>query len=146
MSTDEQLTFLHGLFEAVNKNTNETREANTLVLPRYLRDQLAHGRIGGGDGNESVLSIFLRENSYCTNVVTWRRFKGAGSTRKSKAHDIIGAWTPDPDMIRQQIPEEFTELEPEMVGGRTIINCVASIGSVEVVEPKGIILAEVPQA
>jgi hypothetical protein len=145
MSVDEQLEYLHGLFELVNHETSDTETANTLVLPKKLRDKLAHKRVGTDSGNESVLTIFLRENSYCEQVVTWQRLYGAGDTRKGVEHDLVGAWRPDPMVLRQQIPEPFTILEPQMTGTRTIHNCVASIGAVEVIRPGAIALGEIPR-
>jgi hypothetical protein len=146
-SNAEILALLTEVAFAPEAATDENCIADTLVLPLKQFQYISRTVYADAGGTDTILEVFRKAAPHIKRVVPWNRFRAAGITPKgaSAANHVLGAWkTGDMTILRQQIPEPFLTLAPQMHGTRTIINCVASIGGVEVIQPKAIALVEIP--
>lgn len=132
------LAMLNDVASRVPDRTNEAARPNVLVLPIKQRDYLANTPYNTGGDARSILQVFLQNNEYITEVVAWTQLKAAGKTGVGTGGNdhVMAVMRYDEMCLRQQIPEPFTPLEPQMHGTRTVVNCVASIGGVECPYPE----------
>lgn len=136
MSDAEVLTFLKRGAKSIADRTSNGREADTLVMPSRMRDYLIDRPYGTGNGDLTIMRYFLANNPYIKNVLIWNRLRGGGDAIKTFGNaDVMISCRVSDLILRQQIPEPFMVLDPEMQATRMMYHCAASIGSVEVMDP-----------
>ena len=144
-SNTDILRLLNEIAGRVPDRTDEVGMPDMLVLPLLQRDYIANTPFNSSSNGDSILQVFLKNNEYIKQVVSWKRLKAAGRTPKGgAANHVIYCGSFDEMVLRQQIPEPLNTMGPQMQGSRTITNCYASIGSVEVIRPKELQLYEIP--
>jgi len=132
-TADELLTDLHALVDAVYSNTNETRRADTIVLP-LSQFQIVQ-RLRVSDSTETVASVFLRQRQDPVRFAVWNRFAtlGSGTTPRACALDSSSE-----DVAAMLISREWTADAPRRVpmGWQVEENLIA--GGVMIKDAKGI--------
>ena len=139
------LRLLNDAASSVVLHTEERVTPDTLALPLKAYQYIFSTPFSTTD-SRSILTVFLTNNPYIRQVIPWNRLAAKGDPVKDKAnrHLLLVMRRLDETICRQQIPEPFMMLDPQVAGTETVINCVASIGSVEIIQPKGICLYQFP--
>lgn len=147
-SPEDILKFLADLETAVIDQSNETMAPNTIALPLKVHQYISHTLMNSSGGSKTIKTTFLENSGYIDQIIPWDRCKQAGSPVKgtTNKHLALCCRRLDPTILRQQIPEALTTLPPQMVGLDTVVNCVASIGSVEIIQPKAVAIFEFPSS
>ncbi len=141
----EIMRLLNDAASSVVLHTEERVTPDTLALPLKAYQYIFSTPFSTTD-SRSILTVFLTNNPYIRQVIPWNRLAAKGDPVKDKAnrHLLLVMRRLDETICRQQIPEPFMMLDPQVAGTETVINCVASIGSVEIIQPKGICLYQFP--
>lgn len=145
-SASDILKLLNDIETSVVDNTNETASPDTIALPLLAHNYIAQTLMNSAGGSKTIKQVFLENSPNIRQIIPWNRCKNAGSKVKDAAnrHAMVCLKALDPLICRQQIPEAFTPTLPQQVGLSVVVNCVASIGSVEIIQPKAISIFEFP--
>ena len=97
---------LNAMAQAVVDQTIEIEEPDTLILPTAEYGLIAATPFLGGDGTETILSVFLRNSPYITAVEQWSKLNGAGAGGLQRAI----CYKRDPMVLVYNIPVSYTHL------------------------------------
>lgn len=81
------------------------------------------------DNTRTVLSTFIQENPWITNVDTWRRLDSVNGVK------LAVVYTRSPEVLTLNIPQEFEQLPPEAKGLGFEIPCHARMGGTTIHYP-----------
>lgn len=118
------------MWNGIVNDTNGIETADTLVLPPR---EWAHIAVTPrGDDNDTTILKFLAANMPdLTAIESWHRLTTAG------AAGVRRAWMykRSPDILENEIVQEFEQLPPQLDGFQIIINCWAQTAGVGVYYP-----------
>lgn len=106
----------------------------TMLLPVEKHAFLSTTRMT--DSSESILSYFLRSQSYVSEVRAWWKLKNQGD---GGAKDRMVVYKKDPDVLSAEIPAEFEFLDPQPRGFSFYVPGRLSTGGVILTQPKAVI-------
>lgn len=100
--------------------TEDTEHGNTIVIPPDSLSLIATTQ-NSAASDKTILQFILENFPTLVAVESWNRLQtaGAGSTRRMVTYDR------SPTQLEQDIPEEFTTLEPEVRPRKTKVESVA---------------------
>lgn len=127
LSSDFLLENLNDMAQAVVDQTIEVEEANTIILPTAEYGIVAQRIMGGGNGTDTVLTVFLRNSPYITAVEQWSKLNtaGAGSVPRAVAYDRSDR------VLVFNIPLLFMQMPPQARNLAFIVPVRARVGVVE---------------
>ena len=108
---DEILADLNGIVDTIQNTTNAVEDPDTLLLARSSFRHISTTRLSDSD-SETILSFFLKTNGSIKNV-DWLielETAGAGSSKR------MIAYKKDPNYLRVEIPQMYTEEPPQQKG------------------------------
>lgn len=123
---------LNALVNSIPVTTNDVEAPDMLVLPTRAYTYAASLPYSTLNG-ESVLSTWLRTNTYIRNVDRWVKCNnaGVGGTTRSVAYRR------SPEVLELHIPQEFEQFPPQPVNLSWRVPCHMRTGGVAVYYPLG---------
>lgn len=119
-----------GMWTGIVTDTNEVETADTLVLPPDQWTYIAVTPMSVD--NPMTIMKYVKENlPDLTAVEPWYRLAGAGAG----AVDRAWMYKRSPDVLQNEIVQEFEQLPPQPVGFEVVINCWAQTAGVAVYYP-----------
>lgn len=120
----QMLADLHAFVDAVVAAGKDVFIPNTLLLPSRAFARIAQTFMSA-DNTVTVLSAFLTQNPYITDVDSWHRLdnvtEAVGNTRSI-------CYFRDPEVLTLEIPQEFEQFPPQAKGLAFVIPVHARIG------------------
>jgi hypothetical protein len=102
---------LDKLCSAVDLLTVETYPPTRILLPTALYNIISHKRISTtGDTNGTVLSSYLASSPHVKDIIPWNKLKESDAAGTGPR---IIAYTPDPDVLTLEIPQEYEQFPPQ---------------------------------
>jgi len=134
-TADEILEDMHALAQAVQTNTNETRVADTMLLPLAEYQYIVRTRVTDSGGTETILPIFLRQNDTVSRVLPWDRLVdiGAGTTNRACAFD-----SRSPEVVRALVSKDMLSDAPLRVSRGWTVDQTLITGGVQILDANGL--------
>jgi hypothetical protein len=109
LTSDQILENLNAMAQAVVNQTIEVEEPNTLILPTAEFGLVASTPMLGGNGTDTIRTVFLRNSPYITALEQWAKLNtaGAGNIRRAVAYDR------SEQALVYNIPLLFEQLPPQ---------------------------------
>ena len=127
----EILADLNSLVANVRSTTNGIFAPDTILVPETSYTILAQTPFSTtGFSNATILSFFLSTNPWIKSIEPWFYLEtaGSGSTRR------LAAMKKDPRVLKQHLVD-FTQMEPQLQGLETVVNCVSQHAGVTIYQP-----------
>lgn len=137
---DEIVADMVGIVLHVFRTTLEIEMPDTLLLPTKEYDYVATTRMG--DASDKTILMHFRaimsERQMPINVRSHRRLDTAGA---GGAPQMI-AYVNDRSRISLVIPQEFTQMQPQLRGFEWVTNCMAETAGIDLKRPQSVAKAD----
>lgn len=139
LTAEEILENLNDIVQSIVDATNEIEQPNTLILPTAEFGLVAQTPMLGGNGTDTILTVFLRNSPYITQVDQWSKLNtaGAGSVPRVVAYDRSER------VLTFNIPLLFEQLPPQPRNLAFVVPCHSRVGVVEVHYPLAIAYGDI---
>ncbi len=118
------------MWQGIIDDTLEVETADTLLLPGQEWAHIATTP-RSATSDTTILSFIRNSFPDLTSIDTWHRLStaGAGSVRRAMLYHR------SPDILTNEIPNDFEQLPVQMDGMQFVVNCMASTAGVAVYYP-----------
>lgn len=132
------LANLNFLAQSIVTLTGEIEQPNTLVLPTAAYGHVASTPFLGGDGTDTILTVFLRNSPYITSVQQWSKLNtaGVGAVTRAVCYDRSDR------VLSYNIPLLFEQLPPQPRNLSFVVPVHSRVGVVEVHYPLALAYAD----
>lgn len=137
LTADQIITALNSLVNTVVSSTKGIEIPDTLVLPIAQYAYIA-STPRSATSDTTILEFFMANNPFIKNVGQSYRLTGAGTS----GVDAVLCYRRAPDVLKLQIPVDFTQLPVQIDGFDYEIPCTADIAGVFVYKPKAMAIGE----
>jgi len=130
---DEIVADLNGIVNKIVSDTKEIYAPDTILLPLTAYTLISSKRMGDADPN-TILSHFLRNSPYVTNVFATHKSETAGANSSRR----MVCYRRDPNVLTGLLPQPFEMLPPQQDKYEVVTPCHARTGGVVVFQPLAI--------
>ena len=135
-SAAEMMADMDDLVSAIVVLTKETYPPSRILMDVSLYNIIAHKRISTtGDTNGTVLTEYPKTSPYITDIVAWNKLAEADAAGTGPR---IIAYSPDPDVLTLEIPQEFEQFPPQPKNLSFVINTHARCAGVIIPLPMAV--------
>lgn len=134
---DQIIRDMNGIVNKIMEDTKGVFMADTLLLPPAKFNYIA-STARSANSDTTILKYFLANNPFIKSVEWVNELTGAGSG----GVDLMLAYRKSPDVLTQEICEDFNQLEPEKRGLEYVIDCTERYGGVIIYYPVAIAKGE----
>ena len=135
----EVLENLNFLAQSIVTLTNDVERPNTMVLATGPYGHIASEPMLGGNGTDTILTVFLRNSPYITTVDQWTHLDGAGDS----GADRILCYDKSDRVLSYNIPLLFEQLPPQPKALSFLVPCHSRVGVVEIHYPLALAYGDV---
>ena len=133
------LANMNALAQSVVDATLEVEEPNTMILDTTSYGHVASTPISGGDGTDTILTVFLRNSPYITSVQQWSKLNTAGAASVPRA--VV--YDRSDRVLTYNIPLLFEQLPPQARNLSFVVSVHSRVGVVEMHYPLAIAYADI---
>ncbi len=130
---------LNDLVQSIIDASLEVERPNTLLLPTAEFGIIAQTPFLGGDGTKTILTAFLENSPYITNVDQWVRLGTAGAAGVPR----VVAYDRSDRVLQFNIPLMFEQLPPQPKALSFEVPVHARVGAVEIHYPLAIAYGDI---
>lgn len=130
---------LNDLAQSIVDATLEVEEPNTLLLPTAEFGIISSTPILGGDGTDTIMTVFLRNSPYITQVDQWSKLTAAGAGGVPR----IVTYDRSDRVLQLNLPIMFEQLPPQPRNLSFIVPVHARIGTVEMHYPSAVAYGDI---
>lgn len=128
-STKTPAQILRDLHQVSNQVVNQSlgvESADTLLLPRSIFLIVASTPWATNNDGRTILDVFLQQNQFIKNVDWLNELEtaGAGGTKRMMAYKR------DPEAVTLEIPQDFTQYDPQPRNLEFVVPCHQRYGGV----------------
>lgn len=120
------LNALHAMVNVVVQESKQVYKPDTIVLPTYAYGVVSTKQFSA-NMPDTVLQVFLRNNTHIKNVYQWYRCDGKGAGGKDRA--VV--YQRSPNVLEAVIPQQFEQEPPQVSKFEMVIYCSARCGGVK---------------
>jgi len=129
------------MFAAISSvwvNTKQSFSPDTILLPTTEYGHVSQTSVGT-ENQETILSSFLKNNPYVSNVDFWHKLDTADAAGTGPR---MVTYQRDPEVLELVIPQDFEQLPPQTKSLSFVVPCHARVGGVVVRYPLAIVYTD----
>jgi hypothetical protein len=133
-TSDEILTDMNGLVNAVVNGTNGVEQPDTMLLPLTQYNNIATKRLGT-NSDTTVLEYFLKTNQYIKKVL-WLTELATGNVAGTGTRAMV--FKNDAEHVQLLLPVPFEQFDYDKEGMAYTIPCLARIAGIVIYYPASV--------